>query len=66
MRGGDQLDLLTTKQLADKWGVEPDYISYLRRTNQLPHIKLSEKKIRFDLEDVERWLETRKRKGGPT
>ena len=58
-------NLLTPKQLAEHLGVTVGTLSVWRsnKTYPIPYIKVGSL-IRYDLEQVQRWLETRTKNNG--
>jgi excisionase family DNA binding protein len=60
--GSDRL--LTAEELAERLGVPAKWPLAQARAGHLPHVKLG-RYTRFDLGDVEAWLETVKSGGGP-
>jgi excisionase family DNA binding protein len=56
--------LLTAEELAERLGVPAKWPLTQARAGHIPHLKLG-RYVRFDVDDVERWLETVKAGGGP-
>jgi excisionase family DNA binding protein len=50
---------LTVEQLANIFNMKPDQIYDLIRRTDLPHIRLSDNRIRFLWSDVSSWVEGR-------
>ena len=57
------LKLLTRAQVAEKLGFTVRYIDVLRANDGLPWFLVGNK-VRFRLEDVLAWLESKRRQGG--
>jgi excisionase family DNA binding protein len=53
--------LLTIDEVAEMLVVSPRRIREMVARSQIPFVRLSERGTRFQLEDLERWLEERKR-----
>jgi excisionase family DNA binding protein len=58
-----RIKLLTTKELMDKLKVKRNTIYQLRKDADLPTIKLG-RTIRFDEEEIDKWLKSRQVSGG--
>jgi len=56
--------LLDAKEIADRLGVPASWVRESARSGAIPHIRLG-RYVRFDLADVEAWLEECKRPGRP-
>lgn len=56
--------LLTAEELAERLGVPARWPLAQARAGNIPHVKLG-RYVRFDADDVDQWLETVKRGGGP-
>lgn len=58
-------NLLTPKQLAEHIGVSEGTLAVWRtnKTYPIPYIKIGSL-IRYDINEVNKWIETRKRNGG--
>jgi DNA-binding XRE family transcriptional regulator len=50
-------ELLTQKQVAEFFGVEPFTIRTWQKTKCLPCLRVSKKVIRYRLSEIEMWLE---------
>jgi excisionase family DNA binding protein len=57
--------LLTAEEVAERLGVPPKWPLQQARAGHMPHVKLG-RYVRFDVRDVEEWLQTVKSGGGPT
>jgi len=57
--------LLTAEQIAERLGVPAKWPLAQARAGHIPHVKLG-RYVRFDVADVEAWLETVKTGGGPS
>ncbi|MCH8014965.1 MAG: helix-turn-helix domain-containing protein [Candidatus Dadabacteria bacterium] len=57
-------DLLTTKEVAFWLGISRERVYSLCSTQKLPNIKISSRRIRFSVGDLEDWLKERGWKGG--
>ncbi|MDP2662863.1 MAG: helix-turn-helix domain-containing protein [Dehalococcoidia bacterium] len=55
--------LLTINEVAMLLGVDRHVVYRLRDTGELPVLHLGERRQRIDREDVDRWIESRKRVG---
>ena len=47
--------IMTTSELAERWGCSTFHIYKLTRQGTIPHFKLGTKIIRFRLEDIEKY-----------
>lgn len=56
--------LLTAEELAVRLGVPAKWPLAQARAGHIPHVKLG-RYVRFDVADVDRWLESVKAGGGP-
>jgi excisionase family DNA binding protein len=56
--------LLDAKDIAERLRVPESWVRESARSGAIPHVRLG-RYIRFDLEDVERWLEECKQPGRP-
>jgi excisionase family DNA binding protein len=56
--------LLDAKEIAERLGVPESWVRESARSGAIPHLRLG-RYVRFDLADVERWLEECKRPGRP-
>lgn len=56
--------LLTAAEIAERLGVPETWVRESARSGAIPHIRLG-RYVRFDLSDVERWLEECKQPGRP-
>ena len=56
--------LLDAKEIAERLGVPESWVRESARSGAIPHLLLG-RYVRFDLADVERWLEECKRPGRP-
>ena len=56
--------LLRAGEVAERLGVPESWVRESARSGAIPHVRLG-RYIRFDLADVERWLEDCKRPGRP-
>ena len=56
--------LVTAGEVAERLGVPESWVRESARSGAIPHVRLG-RYIRFDLADVERWLEDCKRPGRP-
>jgi excisionase family DNA binding protein len=56
--------LLDAKAIAERLGVPESWVRESARSGAIPHVQLG-RYIRFDLADVEKWLEKCKRPGRP-
>jgi excisionase family DNA binding protein len=54
--------LLDAKAVADRLGVPESWVRESARSGAIPHVRLG-RYVRFDLADVERWLEECKQPG---
>lgn len=59
------MKLLTIKEVARLLGVSPVTVHRYKREKGLPYIKIGNT-LRFDWEDVRRWVEEHKKGGGAT
>jgi len=57
--------LLSADELAERLGVPAKWPLAQARAGNLPCVRLG-RYVRFDVADVDRWLETMKSGGGPT
>jgi len=53
-------NLLTRKQLAEKFGLSPSFISKLMAEEDLPYLKIG-RAVRFRISEVAVWLQKRSR-----
>jgi len=58
--GEEKMKLLTIKEVAQLLGVSPVTVHRYKREKGLPYIKIGNT-LRFDWEDVRRWVEGHKR-----
>ncbi|MBE7502633.1 MAG: helix-turn-helix domain-containing protein [Verrucomicrobiales bacterium] len=58
--GSPNSEFLTEEEVARFLRIEPRTVRLWRRTRGLPHLKLTQKCIRFRLSDVTRWLDGRR------
>jgi excisionase family DNA binding protein len=61
--------LLTDSEAAELLRLTPRQVTRLARRNELPSVCLPGNEIRFDLDDIRRWVDSRKRpmpEGGTT
>ena len=56
--------LLDAKAIAERLGVPESWVRESARSGAIPHVRLG-RYVRFDLADVERWLEECKQPGRP-
>jgi excisionase family DNA binding protein len=56
--------LLDAAAVAERLGVPKSWVLESARSGAIPHVRLG-RYVRFDLADVERWLEDCKRPGRP-
>ena len=56
--------LVTAGEVAERLGVPESWVRESARSGAIPHVRLG-RYIRFDLADVERWLEECERPGRP-
>ena len=56
--------LLDAKEIAERLGVPESWVREPARSGAMPCVRLG-RYVRFDLDDVERWLEECKRPGRP-
>jgi excisionase family DNA binding protein len=56
-----QTNLLTDVEAADVLRLTPRQVTRLARRGELPSVQLPGKEIRFDPEDIRRWVEALKR-----
>jgi excisionase family DNA binding protein len=56
--------LLDAKAIAERLGVPETWVRESVRSGAIPHVRLG-RYVRFDLADVEKWLEECKRPGRP-
>ena len=54
-------ELMTVRQFAERTGYKRKTVYNLIRAGKLPAFRLSKKAIRFRVEDVERWIDSRRR-----
>jgi excisionase family DNA binding protein len=54
--------LLDAQEVATRLGVPETWVRESARSGAIPHVRLG-RYVRFDLDDVERWLEECKRPG---
>ena len=54
--------LLTAEEVAEHLAVPVSWVRESTRSGAMPHVRLG-RYVRFDLDDVERWLEECKRPG---
>ena len=54
--------LLDAKAIAERLGVPESWVRESARSGAIPHVRLG-RYVRFDLDDVERWIEDCKRPG---
>jgi excisionase family DNA binding protein len=57
--------LLTQDEAAEILRLTPRQVSRLAGRGELPSIHFPGKEVRFDPEDIRRWVETRKRQAAP-
>ena len=55
--------LLNESQVADILGLTPRQVLRLAKSGEIPVVHLPGGEIRFDLDDISRWVESRKRPG---
>jgi len=55
--------LLTTKEIANLLSVRPGTVQKWIQARKIPHFKLGHRSPRFDLEEIGKWLEKKKRNG---
>ena len=55
----DQLDLVSETALAAQTGISRSTLGYLRRTQGLPHVRVSARVIRYRASEVCAWLAAR-------
>lgn len=54
--------LLTVKNVADLLAVSPKFVYMLVQEKGLPALKVGHRTLRFDLEDLNRWLKEMQKK----
>ena len=54
--GSHQPRLLTYKQLEDRYGIKAATAVGLVRSGRIPHVRFGRRFIRFDVEEIERWI----------
>jgi excisionase family DNA binding protein len=58
-------DLLTTRQVAEWLGVSPATVLRRWRSGELPGYRIASNVLRFDRDELERWLSERRREVEP-
>lgn len=53
--------LLTVKEVAELLGLTRMSIYLMVHRGQIPHVKIGERILRFDQEEIRKWLEAKKR-----
>jgi len=54
--------LLKPSDIAEMLGVKIRTVYHWIHTKQIPHIKLGKKLVRFDQEEIKKWVETFRKK----
>ncbi len=54
-------NLLTADEVADRLSLTPARVKRLAKRDELPHVSLPGGEVRFSAEDLDRWIEDRKR-----
>jgi excisionase family DNA binding protein len=55
----DTQRLITAHEVAQRLGIKSTAVYDLAKSGDLPHVRISERRIRFDADDLERWLDRR-------
>ena len=55
-------ELLTTRQVAEMLAVSPETVLRWYRAGDLPGIRVSRNVLRFDEEEIDEWLEAKRRR----
>lgn len=56
--------LLTAREVADMWGVEKTTILRRWRAGEIPGFRLDTNVVRFDPDELDRWLEAKRQGNG--
>lgn len=52
--------LVDKKYIAEMLGIKPNTVVKMAQVNAIPHYKLGHRLLRFDLQEIESWVEKRK------
>ncbi len=59
-----QSELVTTREVAERFGVAVSTVRRWVRDRRIPYVRVSKRTVRFDLEEVERFVSFNSRREG--